>query len=251
MKTLLLSILALLPLHHASAVAYTISWLDMSATPVAGAVGNPSAIYNLPGYGNVQVSYTSTTLNWTREAGALLQNGSTVAGADGYSWNNFHSVNAVNFAAGNSPPLSYNITFTLLNGPMPAGQLVLGSAGLGHSTAAGFTDVIVIQNATFLNDHDLGAGFGPTSFTGGVGSFTLRNSLAEPTPGFFNSDLGVTRIDDSVSSLTLRLSHIGQDGIGFGIGMINPVPEPGTAALASLGALALLSRRAPRRATLR
>jgi hypothetical protein len=120
---------------------------------------------------------------------------------------------------------------------------VLGTAGLGHSSAAGFTRVRVLQNGTFLGDYDLGANFAPTAITLGVGNFELTSSLTDPTPGHFNTDLGVTRIDDTITSLTLQVHHIGQDGIGFNIGMIKPVPEPGTAALTGLGVLVLTRRR--------
>ncbi len=228
----------------ALAASYTIDWLDMSATGLAATVTSPSPTYYLPGYGHVLVTYDATPLNWTRNQGPLLQNGSFSAAGNNYAWTTRDSVDAVNFGV-DGTSLDYTLTFTLLDGPIAAGLLVLGTAGLGHSSAAGFTTVTVLQNGTFLNDWDLGANFGPTDFSGGVGNFTVKNSLSAPTPGFFNTDLGVTRIDDSVSSLTLRVHHIGQDGIGFNIGLISPVPEPATTTCAAAGLLLLARRRRP------
>ena len=240
MKTRLLFAL-LLTTTAAPAASYSIDWLDMSATSIGSTITSPSFIYLLPGYGQVSITYDSVGLNWTRAQAAIQQNGSVVSGSDTYSWTTKDSMDAVNFAPKGTSQ-DYIITFTFLDGPVPAGQLALGSAGLGGFALSGPTEARVFQNGTFLGDYDLGANFGPTDFSTGPG-FLLKNSLTEPTPGFFNTDFGVTRIDDSVTSLTLRLHHVGQDGIGFNIGLITPVPEPSGILLSSLGLVGLLRRR--------
>ena len=76
-----------------------------------------------------------------------------------------------------------------------------------------------------MGDYDLGASFGPSAFTGGVGSFTVKNALPGElnSDAAFNTDFGMVRIDDSVTSVTLNVVHIGRDGINFSIGWITPV----------------------------
>ena len=57
---------------------------------------------------------------------------------------------------------------------------------------------------------------------------------------WWNTPLGVVRIDDPISSLTINFSQIRGDGIGVNIAAI---PEPATAALVGLGALLVARRR--------
>ena len=130
----------------------------------------------------------------------------------------------------NAPPsaIDYDLTFSFSGSPLPAGQLVLASMGLGGNTDTGPTIATVDQKGTFLGDYNISTPdfiCGPTAFTDGPGSiFSLTNSLVDPTPGYFNSQWGVTRIDVSVSSLTIHVHHVGYDGIGFTIGLVGPHP---------------------------
>ena len=124
-----------------------------------------------------------------------------------------------------SGALDYNLTFTFLGLPVPAGQLVLASFGLG-AQGSDKTKAQVAKNGTFLGDWALGSPtttppYGPTAFTGSAGSFNLTNSLADPAPGYFNTNWGVTRINDAVQSLTISLHHVFYDGIGFTVGLAN------------------------------
>lgn len=61
---------------------------------------------------------------------------------------------------------------------------------------------------------------GASQFTGGAGTFSVQNSVtgAGGANPWWNTQLGVVRIDDAVSSLTVNQSLIRGDGIGFNIG---------------------------------
>ena len=117
-----------LGIQPAGAVGYRISWLDVSNVALNSSVPNGQT-FTLPGYGLVRVSYTSTTLNWYHISTATAQNGSITYLGDTYAWTVADGMAATNFAG--SGALDYNLTFTFLGPPVPAGQLVLASFGLG------------------------------------------------------------------------------------------------------------------------
>jgi hypothetical protein len=226
----------------ASAKTFKIYWLDMEYdlrnpnNPVFVSIGNTvtsGSVFNLPDYGNVEITYTYTgTLNRTRGQSAAAQNGWVNPSPDWYSWKTIDWLDQVNYAAGNSDPVQYTVTYTFTP-PVPARQLVLGVAGLGrmdeyYHDNRFISKITVANNGSSLGDWNLGTCCGPTSFTGGTGSFELINSLpGNGIPGdpSFNSNLGVVRIDspDPVNDLTLDVTHIGQDGFSFTVGYLCPV----------------------------
>jgi hypothetical protein len=208
----------------ARAADYKIRWLDLSSVPHNSPVPSGTA-FTLPGYnGVVTVSYTSTSPEWNNDTYLPMQNGIVTSPAGVYGWASVDYLASVNKTANS---IDYMLTFTFTGpGPLPpAGQLVLGSIGLGGHLADGPTTATVHQNGTFLGDWNLGDGFGPTICTPGASMFTLTNSLIDPVPGYFNTDFGLTRIDDLFAgSLTISVHQVGGDGIGFTIGL--PEPDP-------------------------
>ncbi len=207
----------------ARAAAYKIRWLDLSSVGLNSSVPSGTT-FTLPGYnGVVTVSYTSTSPEWTRDTYLPMQNGIVTSPAGVYGWTSVDYLAAVDVTG----LIDYTLTFTFTGpGPLPPPeQLVLGSIGLGGHLADGPTIATVYQNGYFLGDWNLGAGFGPTICTPSVNMFTLTNFLVDPAPGYFNTDFGLTRIDDSIAgSLTISVHQVGGDGIGFTIGLPEPNP---------------------------
>lgn len=229
---------------NALAANYTIDWLNMAPTPFGSSVPNNS-VFNLPGVGNVTVTY-SIPAGFTdaRFQNPLLLNGNVVYGPDTYSWTSHELFAATNIVP--ADPLvgvPWTITYTF-PATEPAGSICLGVAGLGQTTSfgGGASTATVYQNGTFLGDWTGGGNYGPTQFTPG-NPFQMQNSLTGPggQDPWWNSALAVVRIDDPVSSLTIEFSQIAGDGVGVNIGHI--VPEPASVGLLALGSLLALSRR--------
>ena len=125
------------------------------------------------------------------------------------------------FTVGPDPivPLTWTVTYTF-PGTLPAGTVYVGADGMGQTTSfgGGATVVTVNQNGTFLGDWTGGGGpWGPTQFTPG---FSMQNSLngAGGLDPWWNTPLGVVKVTDAVSSITINGSQIRGDGIGFNIG---------------------------------
>jgi hypothetical protein len=136
------------------------------------------------------------------------------------------------FTVGPDPlvPEVYTITYTL-PGIFPAGSVYLGFAGFGSTTSfgGGASTGLVLQNGTFLGDWSGGCGpWGPTQFTGAAGTFQMQNSLtgAGGLDPWWNTPLGVVRIDDNVSSVTATMSQLRGDGVGLNIGFDVQHPTP-------------------------
>lgn len=246
LRTLTVSaVVVLAAAGSASANVYNINWLDMSPTPNTLPVPNNSNFF-LAGVGNVNVTYNiSGQFSHARLINASLQNQNIVNGPDTYQWG-AHELFAATLLDGPTPlvPVSWDITYTFSNA-VSAGSLYVGVAGLGQTTSfgGGATVATVNQNGTFLGDYIGSNNWGPTQFTPGAGTFSMQNSLngAGGIDPHWNSGLGLVRIDDTISSLTVHFSHIRGDGAGVNIGYA--VPTPASLGLLGLGGLVAARRR--------
>jgi hypothetical protein len=233
----------------ASADVYTINWLDMSSGSPQGSIltgGSvlPGNTFNLPGYGSVQVVYANEPSIPTRNSNAALNNGSITSGGDTYSWTGVpDQMLAVNFSS--TPTVSnWVVSYNFLDGPISAGQLAFATFGIGRFLVSGteyISTVSAAQNATFLGDFDLPGATAPTQFSSGFSLMNSQPSLGVSGEASFNTDFGIVRIDDAVTSLTVSISQIGQDGLGMTIGYI--VPGPGATGLLAIAGLSLRRRR--------
>lgn len=232
----------------ASAASFNVNWMSLAPTPFGSPppfVGN----YNLPGIGTVQMTYTADPdFAEARLQVPALATGSVTFGPDTYSWTNQETLARTNWAYSGVLNTAWFVTYTF-PGTVPAGQLILGVQGLGRrdanpgeNPADCITTAFVPQSGTYLGDWTGALNVGPTQFSGGVGNFSMVNSLSGPggADPWWNTGLALVRIDDPVSSLTVRVSQTGGDGVGVNIGSI--VPEPGSAALLALGGLLALRR---------
>lgn len=223
---------------------YTIDWLTMN--PVA--FGNPVQNFTtgiLPNVGGVTITH-DIPLGWDhlRESQAYNANGSISFGGDTYSWGHHESMRVLNLIPSTPPvPTSWSVTY-MFPSAQAAGTIVVGIAGLGRSTDWGgiATQATVLQNGTFLGDWMSGQGFAPSLFFGGAGSFTMINSTSGPGTSnpWWNTELGIVRIDDTVSSLTVYFSQYPGDGINVNIGVI---PTPASLGVLGLGGLLAARRR--------
>jgi hypothetical protein len=218
----------------------TIDWLNM-APPAFGSVIPNSSVYNLPGVGPVTVTY-SIPAGFTQ---ARVQNPLLTAGNVGaYAWTDYELFAATNTVAVDPiVPVPWRVTFGFTN-TIPAGQIFVGVAGLGQTTSygGGATTATVSQNGSFLGDWSGGGNYGPTLYTGGAGTFTMQNSLtgAGGADPWWNSQLGVVRIMDPVSSITVDFAMIAGDGAGVNIGY---VPAPGAVSLIGVAGMLAVRRR--------
>jgi hypothetical protein len=229
----------------------TIDWLNYTphAVNVSGDTITNGEIFNLVGIGNVRVDYTNFSVATPYRANrASLIAGSVISGGDTYNWSDFEDFRRVNFNS-EGTITQWSVTYTFLGGPVAAGNLYVGAWGLGRldlNYSGNISVATVNQSGAFIGQYDGGdAALGAAQYTGGVGTFNLRNSIpGDTTPGnpAFNSALGIVRIDDAVSSLTFTVDHIGFDGLGVNIGT-TLVPEPGAAAILALGGLIATRRR--------
>jgi len=224
-------IVAAAAIRPSSAATIPIDWLDMPPTPFGSSVPNNS-VFNLPGVGPVTVTYSiPATFTDARNFNGCLQNGSLTFGPDTYNWVN-HELFATVLNTGPDPlvPVQWTITYTFPS-TLSAGTVFVGIAGLGATTSfgGGASTATVNQNGTFLGDWSGGCGpWGPTQYTGGVGTFQMQNSLTAPggVDPHWNTPLGVVQINDAVSSVTLIFNQLRGDGVGGNIGYFDPHITP-------------------------
>ena len=219
----LLTVAALAPVNaHA---AQTINWLSMSPVAFGGTVPNNSN-YNLPGVGLVNITYTlPAVFTQSRFTFVPYANGNVSAGA--YNWTAYEFVGVVNSFSANTAA-EWRITYTFPS-PQAGSTIYVGISGLGRRSENGgmMTVARVNQNGTFLGDWVSGGNYGPSQFNGGSGFFTMNNALTGPggVDPWWNSELGVVRINDAVSSLTVIFNQLPGDGVGVNIGFAS-APSP-------------------------
>lgn len=238
------SALAIAAASGADAAIFSLNWLQMAPTPIGSSVPNNS-VFNLPGVGNVTVSYSiPASYNHARFQSPIFSPGSVTSGPDTYNWSAHEAFSATSF--GPQVPLasSWDITYTFTSTLAP-GTIVLGVQGLGATTSfgGGASTATVLQNGLFLGDHISGQPYGATQFSSGPGVFSMQNSvtgIGGQNP-HWNTELGLVKIMDPISSLTVRFSQLSGDGVGVNIA--SAIPTPGAAALAGIAGLAGLRRR--------
>ena len=207
-----------------ASAATTVTWLDMSSAASFGSAVPNNSVINVPGLGNVTITYSiPANVTQLRQAG-----GSFIAGSIGTtSWSNYESFSTI-FTDGPDPlvPVLWSITYTF-PGLLPAGSVYFGSLGLGQTSSfgGGASVYTVSQNGTFLGDWTDGGPWGPTQFTPG---FSVQNSLTGSggLNPWWNTPLGVVKINAAVSSLTVNCSQIRGDGIAENIGFDLPLATP-------------------------
>ena len=211
-------------------LATQLSYLQI---PSSGSASLPQ-VYNLPGYGNVQVSVTNNTpVTYFDQINAYNQS------AGGYTWGTDTQRFSVLNTTGSTE--QYQFDFTFLSGAPNPADLELVVVGLAVGTTA-----LVSQSGTFTGEYTFPASgfypFGPSSTTslsaltfGSNGDGDLLNTgwaLYQPAGTFTNLSLGVNQVNG--------------DGIGFTLAY---VPEPSTICLLGVGAAARRSRGASQAAS--
>ena len=218
--SLMMCIVMVMGIGAAVAATVPITWLDMSPTPFNTTVPF-GLVVNVAGVGNVTVTY-SLPMDWLHERAQLANftTGSVTSGPDTWTWANYDYFSTM-FTAGDLGPFTGVITYTFPT-TLAAGSVFVGAMGLGATTSfgGGASTTTVNQNGTYLGEFVGDAAFGATQFTGGAGTFTMQNSVtgAGGANPWWNTNLGVVRIDDAVASITVVQSMIRGDGIGVNIG---------------------------------
>lgn len=240
---------ALCAASTASAVNYTVDWMQLAPTPY----GSPppfAGTYTLPGIGTVGMTYTAhPDFTEARFQNGAIQTGNITYGPDNYAWTNHEALARTNWGFSGVLNTTWFVTYTFSN-TVPAGNIILGVSGLGRrdprpgeNAQDCITVATVLQNGTHLGDWTNGNNWGATQFTGGAGTFAMQNSVTGPNgqDPWWNTGLALVRIDDAVTSLTVRMDQTAGDGVGVNIGVL--VPTPGSAALLGMGGLLAVRRR--------
>lgn len=242
-RLIALAICLVLTSGVASAAIFNINWLQMPPTPFNSSVPNAS-VFLAPGIGNVTVTYSMGALvSDSRAQSPTFTVGAVNYGGNTYQWGNYEYFGTI-LTAGPDPivPVVSTVTYTF-PALLSPGTVYVGALGLGATTSfgGGASTMTVNQNGTFLGDFNGGA-FGPTLYTGGVGTFSMQNSLTAPggQDPHWNTQLGVVRIDDAVSSITIIHSGLRGDGIGAQVGFVPDYATP--AAPSSWGRIKKLYR---------
>ena len=191
--------------------------------PASGAASLPQT-YNLPNYGNVQVSITGTSATYFDQINGYNQS------AGPYSWGT--DTQRFGILNSSSAPLNYSMNFNFLSGAPNPADLVVAVVGLAAGTTA-----TISQPGSLVGEYT----FPPSGFyPGGPSSTTLLSGLTFSSLGNadrLNTGWALYQPSGTYTNLSLTVNQISGDGIGFTLGYV--VPEPSTIALASIGAATL------------
>lgn len=197
--------------------------------PASGAFSSPTT-FTLPNYGNVQVSIAGSSATFFDQINGYNQS------AGPYTWGT--DTQRLGILNATSGPISYTLNFAFLSGaPVPA-DLELVVVGLASGTTA-----TASQPGSLIGEYTFPAsGFYP----GGPSSTTVLTGQTFSSLGnqdILNTGWALYQPTGSFTNLSLGITQISGDGIGFTLGYTTP--EPSTMALLGMGAgsLALVALR--------
>jgi hypothetical protein len=193
--------------------------------PASGTLISGS-IFNLPNYGNVQVSISGETATFFDQVNGYNQS------AGPYTWGtDTQRLGVLNTNSGN---VNYTLNFAFLSGAPNPNDLLLNVTGLAIGTTT-----TVSQPGSLVAEYTFPAsGFypaGPSSTT--VLSGQTFSSLGNADR--LNTGWALDQPSGSFTNLSLSVNQISGDGIGFTLGYATP--EPSTMILGGLGLLSLVA----------
>jgi hypothetical protein len=218
---MLLSVVALTLFRGPAAQgAQLIQYLQV---PSSGTLTSGS-IFNLPNYGNVQVSIAGETATFFDQLNAYNQS------AGPYTWGtDTQRLGILNL---NNSTVNYTLNFAFLSGTPNPADLIVNVTGLAVGTTATMS-----QPGSLTTEYTFPAsGFypgGPSSTTVLTGS--TFSSLGDADK--LNTGWALGQASGSFTNLALSVSQISGDGIGFTLGYATP--EPASICLLSIGAVSV------------
>ena len=223
------------PLVFAALLAIAIMALGLAA-PLASAQmlkymqmpgsGNFSSgsVFNLPGYGNVQVTESTEPATFWDQTGAYNQ------GAGSYYWGtDTQRLNVYNTSLGN---WDYTVTFNFQNGPPDLSRLILVPVGLSVGTTA-----TVNEQGNLVGEYNFGGFTSTTLYTPSAMTFSSAGDGDYRNTGWALFQLDQS--DGNISSLSLSFDQVSGDGVGFTLGYTSQAPEPSDLMLFGSGILGI------------
>jgi len=204
---------------HADATV-PLQYLQM---PSSGNFASPTT-FNLPGYGNVQVTESTEPATFWDQTGAYNQS------AGNYSWGtDTQRLNVYNISQSN---WQYTVTFSFLNGAPDLSRLIVVPVGLAVGTTAK-----IDQQGSLVGEYSFGGITSTTLYNSGTMTFSSQGNGDRVNTGWALFQLD--KSDGAISSVSLTFDQISGDGAGFTLGYTNPAPEPGSLILVGTGVASL------------
>ena len=193
--------------------------------PASGTFTSGS-IFNLPNYGNVQVTIAGETATFFDQLNAYNQS------AGPYTWGT--DTQRLGILNVNGSPVNYTLNFAFLSGAPNPSDLLLNVTGLAVGTT-----VTASQPETLAAEYTFPAsGFypgGPSSTTVLTGSTFSSLGNADS----LNTGWALAQPSASFTNLSLNVNQISGDGIGFTLAYATP--EPSSICLLTIGAVGLVA----------
>jgi len=199
-------------------------------TPAAGSAITSGTTYNLPGYGQVNATWTAPVSSQFPTSGqdlTMAYNQQTSGGPTTYSW--LTDTQALNFLDNirSQSSVGYTLRLTFLNGQPNLSRLLVAVIGLASNTT-----VTVSQAGTLAGEYQLPLSYpsAPTAIDSS-GTILSSNYSSAPSTDPANTGWALFQVTSSSTLLTsgpgpyieLRVNQGMGDGIGFTLGYTRPV----------------------------